>query len=195
MGFPQRQAAIVGVYTTEQARFLERTSVSLQLEAIKGALADAGLTTADVDGVIPFDNTAYSTAPFPAQVWAAQFGGRPMTFAERGSPTTGVPRAAMAIAAGYCDVAVAFWGKAGWKLGPGGTAVPDEAPRVAEFLPILDRQLEISRFVGGAQYSVADITALVAIDFMKPAKLAVPLEHRNIARWQAEVSARPSTKA
>jgi glutathione S-transferase len=68
-------------------------------------------------------------------------------------------------------------------------------PRVAEFLPILDRQLEISRFVGGAQYSVADITALVAIDFMKPAKLAVPLEHRNIARWQAEVSARPSTKA
>ena len=60
----------MGVYTTEQARFLERTSVSLQLEAIKGALADAGLTTADVDGVIPFDNTAYSTAPFPAQVAA-----------------------------------------------------------------------------------------------------------------------------
>jgi len=133
MAFPRREAAIVGVYTTEQARFLERTSVSLQLEAIKGALADAGLTPADVDGVIPFDNTAYSTAPFPAQVWAAQFGGRPMTFAERGSPTTGVPRAAMAIAAGYCNVAVAFWGKAGWKLGPGGTAVPDQAPRVSEF--------------------------------------------------------------
>jgi len=44
MAFPQRQAAIVGTYTTEQARILERTSTSLALEAIKGALADAGLT-------------------------------------------------------------------------------------------------------------------------------------------------------
>jgi glutathione S-transferase len=68
-------------------------------------------------------------------------------------------------------------------------------PRVAEFLPILDRQLEISSFIGGADYSVADITALVAIDFMKLAKLAVPVEHRNIARWHAEISARPSAKA
>src|SRR5579864_7817858 len=100
MSFPRRRAAIVGVYTTEQARFLDRTGVSLQLEAIKGALDDAGLSLADVDGVIPFDNAAYSTAPFPAQAWAAQFGGRAMTLAERGSPTTGLPRAAMAIAAG-----------------------------------------------------------------------------------------------
>jgi glutathione S-transferase len=68
-------------------------------------------------------------------------------------------------------------------------------PRVAEFLPIFDRQLEGRRFIAGAQYSVADITALIAIDFMKPAKLAVPPEHRNIARWHAEVSARPSSKA
>jgi len=68
-------------------------------------------------------------------------------------------------------------------------------PRVAEFLPILDRRLETSPFVGSAHYSVADITALVAIDFMKPAKLGMPLEHRNIARWHAEVSARFSAKA
>ena len=53
MAFPQRQAAIVGTYTTEQARTLERTSTSLALEAIKGALADAGLTPAEVDGVVP----------------------------------------------------------------------------------------------------------------------------------------------
>jgi len=68
-------------------------------------------------------------------------------------------------------------------------------PRVAEFLPILDHRLETSPFVGGAHYSVADITALVAIDFMKPAKLAMPPECRNIARWHAEVSARSSAKA
>jgi glutathione S-transferase len=68
-------------------------------------------------------------------------------------------------------------------------------PRVAEFLPILDRRLETSPFVGGAHYSIADITALVAIDFMKPAKLAMPPERRNISRWHAEVSARSSAKA
>jgi glutathione S-transferase len=68
-------------------------------------------------------------------------------------------------------------------------------PRVAAFLPILERQLEIGPFVCGARYSVADITALVAIDFMKPAKLAVPPEHANIAKWHARVSSRPSAQA
>ena len=68
-------------------------------------------------------------------------------------------------------------------------------PRVAAFLPILERQLEIGPFVCGPRYSVADITALVAIDFMKPAKLAVPLDHINIAKWHARVSARSSAQA
>ncbi len=68
-------------------------------------------------------------------------------------------------------------------------------PRVAAFLPILERQLESGPFVCGARYSVADITALVAIDFMKPAKLAAPFEHTSIAKWHAQVSARPSAHA
>lgn len=68
-------------------------------------------------------------------------------------------------------------------------------PRVAAFLPVLERQLDGGPFVCGVHYSVADITALVAIDFMKPAKLAVAPEHRNIARWRAEVSGRASAKA
>jgi glutathione S-transferase len=77
---------------------------------------------------------------------------------------------------------VAAWGEA-------------NKPRVEAFLPVLDRQLAAGPFVCGAHYSVADITALVAIDFMKPAKLAVAPEHGNIARWHALVSARPSAKA
>jgi glutathione S-transferase len=67
--------------------------------------------------------------------------------------------------------------------------------RAVEFLPILDRQLEACRYVAGERYSVADITAMVAIDFMKPAKLAVPPLFANILRWKAEVSARSSAKA
>ena len=67
--------------------------------------------------------------------------------------------------------------------------------RVEAFLPVLDRQLAAGPFVCGAHYSVADITTLVAIDFMKPAKLAVAPQYGNIARWHTEVSARPSAKA
>jgi len=66
--------------------------------------------------------------------------------------------------------------------------------RVGEFLPILDGQLAERRFVAGDRFSVADITALVAIDFMKPARLAVASEHTNVLRWHAEVAARPSAK-
>jgi glutathione S-transferase len=77
--------------------------------------------------------------------------------------------------------------------------VPDwgeaNKPRVMEFLELLDRELKDRRYVAGDRYSVADITGLVAIDFMKPAKLAVPNQLANIQRWHAEVSARPSAKA
>src|ERR1700734_2025724 len=127
MAFPKRQTAIVGTYTTEQARTLERTSTSLALEAIKGALADAGLTPDDVDGVVPMG--AGGEAPHrPEMFWAAQFGGRPMSYGELGYPN-GVTKAAMAIAAGLANVVVVFWGKAGWRIGPGGRAVPSRAPR------------------------------------------------------------------
>jgi glutathione S-transferase len=68
-------------------------------------------------------------------------------------------------------------------------------PRVLEFLAVLDRQLADRRYVAGDRYSVADITGLVAMDFMKPAKLVPPEELSNVKRWHAELSARPSAKA
>lgn len=68
-------------------------------------------------------------------------------------------------------------------------------PRIAEFLSVLNSDLEGRRFVAGDSYSVADITGLVAVDFMKPAKLPVPDELTNVHRWHAEMSARPSAKA
>jgi glutathione S-transferase len=59
----------------------------------------------------------------------------------------------------------------------------------------LDRRLAESPFIAGPGYSIADITALVAIDFMKPAKLAAPDGHANVMRWYREVAARPSASA
>lgn len=68
-------------------------------------------------------------------------------------------------------------------------------PRVAQALQVLDAQLGRTRFIAGDDYSVADITALVAVDFMKPARLAVAGDLLNVARWRAEVSSRPSATA
>jgi glutathione S-transferase len=68
-------------------------------------------------------------------------------------------------------------------------------PRIAAFMAILDRELAGRPFVAGDQFTVADITGLVTVDFMKPAKLAVPEDLKNLRRWHADVSARPSTAA
>jgi glutathione S-transferase len=68
-------------------------------------------------------------------------------------------------------------------------------PRVMEFLDILDRELQHRPFVAGNSYSIADITGLVSIDFLKPAKLTVPDALSHVKRWHADVSARPSAKA
>src|SRR5262245_26861447 len=68
-------------------------------------------------------------------------------------------------------------------------------PRVLDVLGFLDRELARRRYVAGDTFSVADITALVAVDFMKPARIQRPPELQNLDRWYREVSARPSAKA
>jgi glutathione S-transferase len=68
-------------------------------------------------------------------------------------------------------------------------------PRVLKLLSWLDQELAGRRFIAGDTYTIADITALVAIDFMKPAKIERPADLENVARWYAEVSSRPSAKA
>jgi glutathione S-transferase len=68
-------------------------------------------------------------------------------------------------------------------------------PRVMEFLGVLDAALQNHRYVAGDRYSVADITAMISVDFMKPAKLVLPDGMASVKRWHAEVSARPSARA
>jgi glutathione S-transferase len=59
----------------------------------------------------------------------------------------------------------------------------------------LDRELAAHRYVAGEQFSIADITAMVAIDFGRVSKIAIKPDQTNLTRWHAEVSARPSAKA
>lgn len=68
-------------------------------------------------------------------------------------------------------------------------------PKVLAALEPIDRHLSSSRFLAGETYSIADITLLAAVDFMKPGKLSVPEALTNVHRWHREVSARPSAGA
>jgi len=68
-------------------------------------------------------------------------------------------------------------------------------PQVLKFLDFLDRELKDRPYVAGAGYTVADITAMVAVDFMRVSKLAIPDSLSNLQRWHKSVSARPSAAA
>jgi glutathione S-transferase len=68
-------------------------------------------------------------------------------------------------------------------------------PRVFDFLKFLDGELKDRAYVAGTDFTIADITALVAVDFMRVSKMTVPDELTNVRRWYEAVSARPSASA
>jgi acetyl-CoA acetyltransferase len=129
MSFPSRKAAVVGVYNSKQAKNLPYTAWQLELECIKGALADAGLTHKDVDGLVPM---AFNTPLSLHMQWAEQLGGRPISFIDVGGGAGGVAKAALGIASGMANVVVVFFANAGFRLGPQGTAGQAGAPRVGD---------------------------------------------------------------
>lgn len=68
-------------------------------------------------------------------------------------------------------------------------------PRVLAFLTFLERELAGRQFAAGDAFSIADITGMIAIDFMKPARIALPEDLVHVRRWHAELRARPSAEA
>jgi glutathione S-transferase len=77
--------------------------------------------------------------------------------------------------------------------------IPEVAARgeilVGHFLDRLEARLAQSPFVGGEAYSVADITALVTIDFARWVRIRIPASHAATLAWYSLVSTRPSAAA
>ncbi|GGM12154.1 glutathione S-transferase family protein [Pseudooceanicola nanhaiensis] len=67
--------------------------------------------------------------------------------------------------------------------------------RLDAFYAMLDARLGESRYLAGEDFSIADILGVVTVDFAKAVKRRIPEEATNLARWHAEVSARPAAKA
>lgn len=67
--------------------------------------------------------------------------------------------------------------------------------QIDDHLWLLELQLASNAFVCGDVLTVADITAGIAIDFMKPSRIPLPEDFAHIRRWHGALSTRPSWKA
>ncbi len=66
--------------------------------------------------------------------------------------------------------------------------------RIDPALAELDRRLEGRAFIVAGRMTVADITALVAVDFLRVLKRAVPEPLSNLRAWHARMRERPSSR-
>ncbi|WP_405778990.1 lipid-transfer protein [Streptomyces sp. NBC_00859] len=116
------KAAIVGIGATEFSKDSGRSELKLAVEAVRMALDDAGLTPADVDGLVTF---TMDTSPEITVAQAAGIG--ELSFFSRihyggGAACATVQQAALAVAAGVADVVVcyrAFNERSGRRFGSG----------------------------------------------------------------------------
>jgi acetyl-CoA acetyltransferase len=119
-----RRAAIVGVGQTEFSKNSGRSELQLACEAVRAAIADAGLQPSDVDGLVTFVQDANDElgvmcgVGIPEVRWTSRtpFGG--------GGASATIEHAAAAVASGAADVVVvyrAFNERSGHRFGqPGG---------------------------------------------------------------------------
>jgi glutathione S-transferase len=64
--------------------------------------------------------------------------------------------------------------------------------RVQQFFSVLDEQLRGRDFVAADQFSIADITAVVVVDFARIVKVKPGEQHPDLMRWRTAMAQRPS---
>ncbi|HYF59489.1 MAG TPA: glutathione S-transferase [Burkholderiaceae bacterium] len=64
--------------------------------------------------------------------------------------------------------------------------------RVRQFFRTLDERLAGREFVATERFGIADIVAVVAVDFARIVKVKPGDEHPNLVRWRAAMAQRPS---
>ena len=64
--------------------------------------------------------------------------------------------------------------------------------RVQQFLVTLDERLAGRDFIAADQFSIADITAVVTVDFARVVKIRPDERHPHLQRWRAAMELRPS---
>lgn len=103
------KAAIVGIGHTEYSKDSGRSEMSLAVEAIRNAIADAGLKPADIDGIGKYsmDNNDPVEIAANLGIPALRFFGE-VPYGGGGGPVGSIMLGAMAVATGMANYVVAF---------------------------------------------------------------------------------------
>lgn len=64
--------------------------------------------------------------------------------------------------------------------------------RIQHFFATLEARLADREFIATGRFSIADITAVVAVDFARVVKLRPGEQHPNLLRWRAAMAQRPA---
>jgi acetyl-CoA acetyltransferase len=102
------KAAIVGVGATEFSKDSGRSELRLAAEAVRTAIADAGLTPNDVDGLVTFTQDTNTEAAVAREVGIPSLSFFSRIHYGGGAACATVQQAAMAVATGVADVVVCY---------------------------------------------------------------------------------------
>jgi glutathione S-transferase len=67
--------------------------------------------------------------------------------------------------------------------------------RVLSFFKTLNTRLAQNEFLAGDRFTIADITAVITVDFAARVKISVDEDAAHLQRWYASVSSRPGASA
>src|ERR1700746_2888605 len=124
------KAAIVGIGATDFSKNSGRSELRLAAEAVLDALDDAGLTPADVDGMVTFTMDSNTEIAIARATGIAD-----LTFFSKihhggGAACATIPQAAIAVATGVADCVVAYRAfneRSGMRFGQVQTRLVDNA--------------------------------------------------------------------
>ncbi|WP_019872478.1 lipid-transfer protein [Salinispora oceanensis] len=102
------RAAIVGVGETEFSKNSGRSELQLAVEAVRAALADAGLAPADVDGLVTFSMDSTAEIALAREIGAGELRFFSQVGYGGGAACATVQQAALAISAGVARVVVCY---------------------------------------------------------------------------------------
>ncbi|MBT9610034.1 glutathione S-transferase [Aquabacterium sp.] len=151
------------------------------------------------DGTVLPDNAAIAAWAEAAQPEPALMGRTPLEKAEIASWNSRTEfEGLLAIAEALRNSAPAMKGRA--LTGP---APVDQIPELAQrglaraqrFFDVLDAHLAERDFIATDRFSIADITAVVMVDFARVVRLKPTETHPNIRRWREALASRPSLSA
>jgi glutathione S-transferase len=95
----------------------------------------------------------------------------------------------------FMSAEIAFWHDSEFfakYVAPSKTAADEARQRFGRFSAHADRMLGQHAWLAGPRFTVADITAICAVDFGRFCGCLVPDEHRHVGRWLAAIRQRAS---